>query len=381
MLNTLTEIKERISPRAFLQGLAVVALVYGGIFAFILLKSDTTLKNMQDRLIAQTILIEREQIPAPVDTTTYIPSEKFGPEIQQAEIQIEAVKEIEPIETALPLEPAEHTQTEIISGGALRSAPMEGLYEETQNGPLPIISADGLSPFMAYKKPFSLTGKPLIAVVVLDFGLSALLSDQLIAQLPPEISLILSPYAADAEQWQKKARDNGHETWLQLPLENRKFISNDPGPQALLAQASIKYNQDRLGWILSRAPGYAGVAGETDEIFDHASNTLSGVFKNIFSRGLGYLEMNPQAGPAIEEISLGNKSPYARSDLFIEDVSLKAIEKQASDRGYVIGIIRPTPNNIKALTTWFNTLDAKGYTLAPVSAIAEAVAAGNADHE
>ena len=257
---------------------------------------------------------------------------------------------------------------------------MEGLFQETPNGPLPIISADGLSPFMAYKKPFSLTGKPLIAVVVLDFGLSALLSDQLIAQLPSEISLILSPYAADAEQWQKKARENGHEIWLQLPLENKKFIPSDPGPQALLAQASIKYNQDRLEWILSRTPGYAGVVGETDEIFDQASNTLSSVFKNIFNRGLGYLEMNPQAGPAIEEISLGNKSPYARNDLFIEDVSLKAIEKQASDRGYVIGIIRPTPNNIKALATWFRTLDAKGYTLAPVSAIAEAVAAGNADH-
>jgi polysaccharide deacetylase 2 family uncharacterized protein YibQ len=342
-----------ITSKEFKRGMVAVAVIYAGLFGFIAIKGKDISKRIEEGLATQTVSLERLAPPAPQETATApVPAEMLGP--------------------AQPYDAAHDTAPEMsqVTGDALYPAPMEGLYYDTPQGKLPKISEKGLTPFQAYKKPFVSPGKPLVAVAVLDYGLSEAASEMAV-QLPPHVSLVLSPYAADPERWQQQAREHGHEVWLQMPLETKEYPMVDPGPQGILASGSLKYNQDRLEWLLTRTPGYAGIAAFHDNAFSGYEPMLTGLMKGVFSRGLGYLELNPAAPPEVETMAYGSKAPYARGSIVAEDISLKTLEKIAIEKGYVVATMKLQPGLLQAMSTWLETLASKDMAIAPVSALTD----------
>jgi uncharacterized protein len=338
--------------REFTQGMIVVMLVYAALFGYITLKGKDVSRRHQTTLASQIVPIERSA-PEPVTAVEETHSDAYGPSVPEIPTEAQIQQDVE----NTPLYPA----------------PMEGLYVTMPDGKLmPKINDKGLTPFKAYQKPFVSPGKPLIALALIDYGLSETSSQEALANLPSYVSFILSPYAADPEKWQQLARERGHEVWIQMPMETEEYPAIDPGPQAILSTASIKYNQDRLEWVLTRTPGYAGVAVITDGAFEDYQTMLQGLLKGVFGRGLGLMEINPSAPPDIETMAFTAKAPYARNHLFLDKVSLKDIEKQAVEKGFIIGIIKPTPSALKAVKTWTGTLESKNIALAPVSAVTDA---------
>lgn len=325
------------SPKHFLIGLGVVAALYVLLFGYLFLRADHTLEQLQSTLVTDSAVIERTDFAAPL-------AEIEEPQQEQAEEQ---------------------------SADALFPAPLEGLYEDTRDGRLPKISRDGATPFKAYRKPFIFPGKPLIAIGVLDYGLSESNASAALKDLPDTVSLILSPYAAYPEKWQKLARKNGHEVWLSAPAGMADFPDVDPGPQALLSHAGPKYNTDRLKWIMSRTTGYAGLALGTDDVFASNATLLNTLLDEIHQRGLGVLETNVNAPAFTETYAVSENMPFIASNIYVRDTSLKALEKQAKEQGYVVALVDSHPSAIKALKIWLNTLPAKGLAAAPLSAIAE----------
>ena len=55
-----------------------------------------------------------------------------------------------------------------------------------------------------------------------------------------------------------RARGEGHEVLLQVPMEPFDYPDNDPGPQTLLTSLDAGQNIDRLHWLMSRFQGYVG---------------------------------------------------------------------------------------------------------------------------
>lgn len=334
-------LKQYFHLRSFLIGLGVVALIYILLFAYIGINGKKTIESLEQKLASDTVLIKRlgeEFDPAPA-----LVSSPIANTTQEGQT------------------PADEN--------ALAVAPISGLYKSSEAGLLPKISESGLTPYNGYKKPFSLPGKPLIAIAVLDYGLSSTNSASLLKDLPPEVTLLLSPYASLPNEWQKRARANGHEIWMQAPVDNQNFPTSDPGAQALLSQSGPKHNKDALNWILSRATGYAGVALYTDTNFKNNPQVLNATMTEIHKRGLGYFETNISAPDVASRFAASKDMPHLNNSIYIRNTSLKALEKIAKDVGFVVAIADPYPSSIKGLRIWAETLTTKGYALAPLSAI------------
>ena len=218
-----SSIQNRFSLKSFGFGVAGVVLLYAALFIYAATKKDYTYASFESRLASQTVLIDRhEAITRPQKT---IETGDALEESDHAEAPTEEKSEEEVLE-------------DIVSKQALslRQSPVPGFYEETEYGFLPVAKNPQQTPFQVYKKPFVLNhDKPYLAVAVDHFGLSTELSQQMIDDLPSTVSFILSPYSSQPDKWMQKARQDGHEVWLHLPLENNDFplmASRRAGPSS-----------------------------------------------------------------------------------------------------------------------------------------------------
>lgn len=235
---------------------------------------------------------------------------------------------------------------------------------------VPHIAPDGTTPMQVYAASqlpppdaaLLPPDVPRVAVIVAGLGDKPDLIGDATA-LPPEISLALDPYGTSVQQDAAAARAAGHETLLVLPM---------PG---LLAGAPQKQNQATLDWSMAQFQGYAGV---TDAygiamgggfMADPASRNW--LLANIARQGLFYIEGDTNAGTP----------PYAagrNADIVIdasagpndETVELAALITDAESQHSALAImLHPTPDALRALSDWSETLVNEDILLVPVSAL------------
>jgi hypothetical protein len=253
----------------------------------------------------------------------------------------------------------------------LAPAPLAGFTAPGPGGSLlPVIASDGRMPALAYARPFVSNGKPKIALVIGGLGLNAKSTRQAIEQLPPEVTLSFVPYADGLQAWIDLARANGHEVLLEAPMEPADYPNNDPGPLTLLTTAKPAETVQRLDWLLSRATGYFGVTNYLGSKFvtsDAAMATFSG---DLRQRGLAFIDDGSAA-------KRGGGIPRASADLVIDDQlagdaidkELAGLEADALQRGYALGSGFAYPITLDEVGRWATGLAARGYQLAPASAV------------
>lgn len=361
--------QSRFSMKSFCIGLCAVALIYAILFGIALSNSDETQEALQNKLASMTVLVDNKgqlnfQIQSENSDHTDTDNTNAPDTTKDPQTDPESTKE-------LNLEDLVSQQSK-----ALREAPVEGFYEETAAGRLPIAKSTTQTPFLIYSKPYVLNkNKPYISIVINDFGLSESLSQEMIETLPSSVTFILSPYSTKPNEWIAKARADGHEVWLNLPIENKNFPLSDPGTKGLLTRVSLQYNQDRLEWILSRADGYTGIAAYTDDALKNAGNVFDKMVRNIFGRGIGFLEMNTENDSFFLPIAQKLNTPRAHStaaiDVLNEDnASVKAVYAAINRDGHAVAVVSPSPVNIGALENWMQSMDQDGIASVPLSAVA-----------
>ena len=76
------------------------------------------------------------------------------------------------------------------------------MLEQTNQGALPRIAADGRTPFNAYAPPIAPgDARPRIAIVISGLGFSAKATAAALDGLPPPVTLAFAPYANDVQRW------------------------------------------------------------------------------------------------------------------------------------------------------------------------------------
>ncbi len=258
-------------------------------------------------------------------------------------------------------------------------APMEGLYETVAGKIMPVARmSDDLTPFIAYKRPHkAVEGRPQVSFVITDYGMSAKFSESMLKNLPPEVTLVISPYVADPTKWASAARAYGHEFWLTLPMQTEERLSIDAGPKAIGAKDTIESTGKKISGILSLAPGYVGVVTTRDHALVDSDITTSPVLKQIYGRGLAIAESNTDRAAWGLSEAMENAYPYVQNnywlgdDLRVEAIAqtLRDIEGQATRKGKVIVFLPPYPILINRIMDWSDHADANGFQLAPLSAM------------
>lgn len=376
-------IRNILTSRGFMIGMGLSAIFYTSVAGWVLLRGNEAISSLDTHLASQTIPIIRP------DVIAIIPDEGLHPS-DRTDVPVPSETQEQPSEATPEEHHATNTDTETHTATtpaphntADEAAPITGLYETDAHGNiLPIIrAADGMTPYEAYKAPAPLSSAddktPVIAIVIDDAGLNASFADQALSQLPGGITFVVSPYADSAEKLQSALRQNGHELWLKLPMENQNFPYDEPGAKAILSRASQDANLDNLRWVMSRFSGYAGIAPYLDLAFSDARPMLGEILKESFSRGLGYFELNPAAPDQAKDAASRINAPYIRNEIQFQDPKWNGQTEDAWDllgriaqsKGYAVGVFKPYPETLTFLSEKLAGLEGSGYKLVPLSTI------------
>src|SRR6478609_5838221 len=278
---------------------------------------------------------------------------------------------------ALPLPPEDET-----ASITLVQVPVPELVEESQYGPLPKVASDGRRPIDVYARPSryavkGTAGEPArIAILVSGLGLPDSPPGDMLKGLPAPISIAYGAYGRSLQDWVTRARADGHEVLLQIPLEPADYPKEDPGPHTLLTSLPAAENMKRLQWLMSRYTGYVGITNHMGAKFEATQDALTPVLEEVKSRGLLYLDDGSVQGSTVPQIAGAIGLDYSVASVQIDgnaspaDIAkqLAKLEATAKERGAAIGVVRAKPAAVKQLAEWAGKLQGKGFVLVPVSA-------------
>ena len=259
----------------------------------------------------------------------------------------------------------------------LAEVPVAELVEESQYGPLPKVAADGRRSVDVYARPSRYVvakagDPPLIAVLVTGLGLPDAPAGDVLKGLPAAVSVAYGAYGRNLQESVSRARGNGHEVLLQIPLEPNNYPTVDPGPHTLLTTLPPQDNMKRLQWLMSRYTGYVGVTNHMGEKFEATSESLTPVLEELKRRGLLYVDDGSAKDSTVSQIAGAIGLDYSVANVQIDSGNLAKqlaqLETTAKERGAAIGVVKATPATVKQLSDWAAKLEAKGFVLVPVSA-------------
>ncbi len=252
------------------------------------------------------------------------------------------------------------------------------LTEQTSDGAVPIIAADGRRPMDLYSRAFDRSDpRPRIAIIVGGLGIGEAITQSAIDKLPAAITLSFTPYGTALQSSVSAARAAGHEVLLELPMEPFDYPSNDPGPNTLMTGANAIDNAAHLQWLMSRISGYAGVKNMQGAKFLSVAEDLRPIVEQMKRRGLFLLDDGAADRSVVPEIATTAQAPFARADAIVDRVpsregvalELKNLETVAKTRGAAIGVATANPMTIDRISAWAAELEQQGIALAPVTAI------------
>jgi polysaccharide deacetylase 2 family uncharacterized protein YibQ len=192
------------------------------------------------------------------------------------------------------------------------------------------------------------------------------------------VTLAFAPYAPDLERLTARARGDGHEVLLQVPMEPFDYPDNDPGPQTLLTTLGADQNVDRLQWLLSRMQGYVGIANYMGARFTASEQSLAPVLRETAKRGLIYLDDGSSPRSLASQIAGANNLPFAKAEVVLDavptpveiDRALARLEAMARERGVAVGVTTALPVAIDRLAKWSKAAESRGFVLVPITAVA-----------
>lgn len=265
-------------------------------------------------------------------------------------------------------------------GTALSVAPDAALAEQTDLGILPKIGPDGRTAYDVYARPAPTmdAAKPKLAIIVTGLGLSRAATETAISAMPESVTLALSVYARGLDFWVARAREDGHEVLLSVPLESDGFPYRDPGPEALRVLDAPDANVAKLAYILSRTAGYFGVLADHGGKFLTVEEQVDGMMAQLKERGVMYVDGGVPG-------SLGTRSaykmniPWAAVEIDLDESQgrealqsqLQALSDLAQKRSIAIARVSATPLSMSLVSAWIAGLDQQGFELVPVSALAK----------
>lgn len=223
--------------------------------------------------------------------------------------------------------------------------------------------------------PFAdLNSKPLIAIVIDDVGLDRPHSKRA-WELPGPLTMSFLPYAKDLREQAKAARAHGQELMLHLPME--PMGRADPGPGALLVSLSESELKQRVTTALDSFDGYVGVNNHMGSRFTANKPDMETVLRLFKARGLMFLDSRTSAQTVGEQTAQELGVPNMPRNVFLDDdEAIDAVRRRLAEteaiarrQGFVVAIGHPHEATLRALAEWLPGLAAKGFVLAPATAV------------
>lgn len=304
--------------------------------------------------------IVKEALKAPAETvTTDYPKNEETPTIA------EEAKEPSLDEILINM-PSIYGLAEIAPTQVLKHIALDdNLVEKKGKMLLPKIAQNGRKPWVEYGK--SIRVQPMfkrVAVVIKGLGFDSMALDKINKGTASEVSLSFSPYAPERGTKILPARQQGHETYMDLLLSSPDFLKSDSGPLSISLTISPEESKERLLETIAAGAPVGGVIVNDGVADDSNAEILKELMQELKDRGL--LMIDATTGPGLEEIQVPGLARQ-KADVLIENLldknliqnELQKAEETAFRQGQVLVVVEPKPVIIKELLNWINTFSAQ----------------------
>ncbi len=267
-------------------------------------------------------------------------------------------------------------------GVQLTPAPDPRLVESSHFGPLPKMADNGDRPAAIYARPLVRTpglppNAPRIAIIVGGMGLNVITTRNAMAQLPGAVTFGFAPYGPDLQAQVNRARADGHEVLLQLPMEPFDYAHNNPGPHTLLTSASLTQRVDDLHWLMGRFTGYVGLETFLGAQFTAHAEVMEPLLQEASERGLDFADDGTSPQSTVTQLSLAVGLPARRADIVLDanpdPVAIRARLQQlvalARSNHTVLASASALPSTIRVLVDFCRSLKAQGIALVPFTSV------------
>lgn len=219
---------------------------------------------------------------------------------------------------------------------------------------------------------------PLIAIVMTELGNNPALSARAIERLPAAIAFTFTPYAAGAGDLAARAKADGHEIFMSLPMQPKSYPRVRPGRNTLLVGNDAQENLRRLDWALGRVEGLDGATGMMGSAFTEDGEALAPIMAELERRGLAFIDARASGRTVAEAAARAAGVPSRTNDRFLDEPAtaanigrgLAALVETAKRRGWAIGYARPLAPTIEALADFETEAQAAGVNLVGAARLA-----------
>lgn len=226
---------------------------------------------------------------------------------------------------------------------------------------LPRMSTDERRPWIEYGRSVKIQPNfKKVALVIAGLGFDANAVNKIAEAFDSETSLSFTPYSPKPYDALIKARDGGHETYVDLLLSSKDFLKEDTGPLSINLNLSLENALDRFYKTIAM-PAPIGGAIIRDGIANESNTVIiSALLGEAKKRGL--LIVDATSGDGINKIKVEGLARRKADIVIDKDMDKVAIEKAlkkaeniAFDKGQVLIVADPKPMAVVTLYNWIQT--------------------------
>ncbi|UCF73492.1 MAG: divergent polysaccharide deacetylase family protein [Deltaproteobacteria bacterium] len=205
---------------------------------------------------------------------------------------------------------------------------------------------------------------PKIGIIIDDLGYDSSLAKAFIEfDLPLTFSVL--PFAPSARSIARKARKEGRETMLHLPMEPINYPAINPGDGVLLVSMDKEMILEILNRDLSQVPFVAGVNNHMGSRFTENEEKMAVVLGALKTRDLYFIDSRTSGNSVAFEAAKEMALRTACRDIFLDnDLSDDALKVQverllslARHKGRAIGIGHPHEETLMFLKKYQSTIN------------------------
>ena len=284
-------------------------------------------------------------------------------------------------DTETPVSPPKNNpKVVLVDGKPLEDGPAKtyaGLTQEGPFGPLPQKAENGNTSFKAYRKTVSPeAGIKSVSIIIGGLGVNRNLTQRAIDILPANVTLSFAAHSPDLQTWVDKARSNGHEVLLEIPMASDNSDADEPGASRMLKAGEAEKNEENLDWLLSRAQGYFGVINYNGDAFLTRADAAAPTLSRLSDSGLAFISDGAFAAPTLEALSQAVTLPYASGYGLIDpepksaliEIELSRLARQSAEGQTPIGVGFAYPETLTSVKRWIDDLPGQSLQLVPASA-------------
>ncbi len=217
---------------------------------------------------------------------------------------------------------------------------------------------------------------PRIVIIFDDVGFDGAAFDRIRA-LPGPLTLSFLPYAPNVNQMVEKAKRDGHEILLHLPMEPVRK-ANNPGPNALTTADSDAQLKQKLQTNLQLFNGYVGVNNHMGSRLTANKRAMKLVLEEINRRNLYFVDSVTTGRTVASKVAEEIGANAWNRDVFLDadhgdtgapnvKARLDELEQKALANGYAIAIAHPYTSTIETLEVWLLSVELRGFNLTTIT--------------